>query len=441
MTLEDYRNKWIFSRDSFDGVGGYIDGENLVKFTREDDEKFQNRKDIAFYVNHLKPSIKRFVDNLFKKSAMRDYKNPILEEFKDNCDLKNNSIENFMKDFSQNFKIRGCNLVLVDMPNSEDEQQKDRKIPYLVEILPERVYQYKMDKFGKFEWIIWEFEVDISEPFKDSKKELNYMYYDSLKWEHRGEDKDTIIASGEHNLGLVPIVPLGKFPVVGDYVQIADISKNIYNKQSELDLIFRDQTFSILAYQLEGYIGDDDGTPKITLSTDNLLTYGGNNAPQFISPNTQSAQIYQEEIKRLETKIDDISKKITGSNSTETADSMKHRFEELNSELIATAKDIEDFEKNMIDVVFKWLNIENYEIEIIYPQEFNLADLKTEIETLEVLSTYAPNSYLQAKLKKIMKIDLQNLSNEKFDEIIKEIDEKSFEVVDTETTLNIDSEV
>lgn len=446
MTLEDYNNKWIFSRDSFNGVGGYIDGENLIKFTRENDEKFQNRKDIAFYVNHLKPAIKRFVDNLFKKSAMRDYKNPTLDEFKDNCDLKNNSIENFMKDFTQNFKIRGCNLCLIDMPNNEDESiSKDRKVPYLVEILPESVYQYKMDKFGKFEWVIWEFEVDVSEPFKESKKETHYMYYDSEKWEHRGDDKDTILKSGEHQLGITPVIPLGKFPVVGDYVQIADISKSIYNKQSELDLIFRDQTFSILTYPTENYIGSDseDGTPQITLSTDNLLTYSGSQRPDFISPNNQSATIYQEEIKRLESKIDDISKKITGSNSAETADSMKHRFEELNSELIATAKDIEDFEKNVLDVVFKWLNIESYEIEIIYPQDFNLADLNTEIETLEVLSNYAPNSYLQAKLKKIIKIDLQNLSNEKFDEIIKDIEEKVFEISESEESempLNNDSE-
>jgi len=210
-----------------------------------------------------------------------------------------------MASFAKNAKALGSNLVLIDMPkeipSNLKEQLVSRSLPYLVEIKPQRVLKYKLDKYGKFEYIAYSDTIDNSTYTDDDIYEVT-RYFDKSVWQVIKDDK--IIEQGEHNLGICPIISFGEngvFPDSGEFNQIAYLQKRYYNLESELDEILRGQTFSMLTVN-----ADAPSDLELKLSTDNALVYGtGMNSPSFIAPDGTSANAYRDKIESI---IDNINK-------------------------------------------------------------------------------------------------------------------------------------
>ena len=415
--------RWRFAKKAYDG----LDGEDLVQFPREIDDKFANRKKIAYYVNYIAPKTKQFVSYIFQKKTMRDIKSPQLQLMLRDADNKGNDIDTFMKTFAVNAKLRGTNIVLVDMPqhlgDTLADQLKERGVPYLVEIPPESIVQYKLDKFGKFEFVIFEEIVDNTEPFGDLQQETIYRYYDKTSWAIYNEDKK-LVSKGDHNLGVCPVLYISEsneFPYVGEFVQIADISKRILNLRSELDEILRSQTFSVLTYEIpENYKPDKDETP-IKLSTDNLLLYKGSK-PEFISPSEAPARVYQDEIKRLEDVINNIGYTDVLDGTNESGIAKRYKFQLLNASLVNFAQRLENLERSIFDVASLWLGIKA-QFTVNYPAEFNIKDMKEEIEIASSMFDLGmPESYRTVKLKELVAADMESLDEESLNEIYKELE-------------------
>lgn len=66
QNLDKLKAKWQFLNNAYNGEGGFSDGSYLMQFSREVDEKFKSRQNMAYYVNYLKPSIERFASYIFK---------------------------------------------------------------------------------------------------------------------------------------------------------------------------------------------------------------------------------------------------------------------------------------------------------------------------------------------------------------------------------------
>lgn len=428
QNLDKLKAKWQFLNNAYNGEGGFSDGSYLMQFSREVDEKFKSRQNMAYYVNYLKPSIERFASYIFKNSAMRNSNYDLIKIIFDNCDNGGNSLNIFIQNFFKNAFLFGINLILVDMPrtlpSNLKEQKEKRAVPYFVEVSPLNLHDFSY-KNGVFEWAILRYEVEIKKPFEKSEILTEFHYYDSTKFEKRDKDFN-IIETIEHNLGLCPLLALNfSSEFLGDTIahEIAEISRRIYNARSELDEILRGQTFSILAYHIP------EGAPlpeSLKISTDNVILFSGE-APRFISPSAENANIYINQIENLEKIITEISLNPVNlsTKSSDTGVALQFKFENLNGFLLNLAKKLEDFERRVFEVVFKWLKI-NYDYEIIYPSNFQISDLKSEIENASALSDFGlPTPWKVAKMKQLARLDLNGISDDEMNEIYETISDNA----------------
>lgn len=415
--------RWKFAKEAFDGMSS----DALVQFPREIDEKFKNRQALSYYVNYIAPKVRQFTSYLTQRRVFRDVPNKLLSLILDDADRKGSSLDIFMNSFATNTKLRGTNLCLIDMPKDTTEnlysQIEQRAVPYLVEIAPERVHQYKLDNFGKFEFVIIEDTKDTTEVFGESKNEVIFRYFDKTEWRIYNKDKE-VTEKGVHNLGVCPVIYVsesGTFPCVGGFVQIADISKRIMNLRSELDEILRSQTFSVLTYEIpENFNPDKEGQP-INLSTDNLLLYKGSR-PEFIAPPESPARVYQDEISKLEAVIDKIAFTDVLEGTSESGIAKKYKFQLLNASLTSFAQTMEDFERSVFMIAALWLGVKNDTV-INYPKEFNIKDMKEEIEIASAMFDMGISKEYEAlKKKELVSLDLSTLETGQLEAINKEIE-------------------
>jgi len=374
---------WAFAKEAFEGSGGFADGSYIDKYPRESDEKYLERQKIAYYENMFAPKINRYIGYLFKQTPTRTTNNSLIKKIFDDVDNKGDNIDVFMSNFAKNAKVRGVNLLLVDMPKNLPLNLKDqienRKLPYFVEILPERVTGFKLDEFGKFEYVMFSDVIDNSTANKEEIINIK-RYYDKTSWAVIDED-NKIIDQGAHNLGVCPLLIFsenGEFPIIGEFTQIASLAKRHYNLLSELDEILRSQTFSILAIN-----ADNPSDVEIKLGTDNAIAYAKDlNPPQFIAPPAAPAEIYQNKIKDIEAQIDKIAYDISTNQSQESGIALDIKFQGLNSSLSNFSIRLNDLENRAFDVICKYLGINN-DVVITYPKTFSIIDTQKEIAVLE----------------------------------------------------------
>jgi len=305
-----------------------------------------------------------------------------------------------------------------ELPNNLSDQIAKRALPYVVQIDPRRLINYKLDNYGNFEFVMFSDSLDLSTKDNQEKKSIK-RYYDKTSWVIYDED-DKVIERGEHNLGVTPLLIFsenGSFPTIGEFTQIAQLQKRHYNLQSELDEILRGQTFSILTLQTNSN-GD------ISLSTDNALVYQKDtDRPEFIAPPTAPAEVYQQRIKEIEKQIDTIAYDITTNQSQESGIALTLKFQGLNSSLSNFAQRLEDFELRVYEVMFRYLG-EKFDITVNYAKEFSIVDIEKEIAILEQLQGLitAP-TYFKLKAMQIITNDLNTIDLEDVAKIEAEVED------------------
>jgi hypothetical protein len=423
-----FTQQWTLCHDALNGTGGFDNGDKLIKYPRETDDKFKKRKEVAYYVNHMKRSCHRFASYLSKQPASRTTKNKLINALIDNCDQQGNHINQFMQSFSVQAKAKGCGLVLVDMPKSQpsnqSEQLLNRNLPYFAMIPVEQVTDYEIDNFGNIHYI----EFSATHRIKD-KTEAVTRRYDTQGWSIKHQGK--IIDQGGYALGRCPVISFGEskaFPELGTYYQIAELSKRLYNAQSELDEILRGQTFSLLTYQVPTDVASsfDAASLGSTIGTQNMLIYHGEQ-PGFTAPDSGPASTYQQYIKEIEERINVIANNVDLGAQQQSGAALSLRFQNMNAELLNFARRLEDFERKLFELVALWLGVNN-DVEINYPTDFNIIDKQLEIEVLEAMQRLnAPPSYISEKMRQIIQADLTGISAQTEALIMGELDEANHE--------------
>ncbi len=417
------QENWIFANDAYLGTGGFDDKSYIDKHTRESDDKFTERKKIAIYTNKFVQKVGRYTGYLFKTSPIRISSDKMIQEIFADCDNTGSSMSVFMSSFAKGAKVRGTGIVLVDMPSelsdNVSDQIENRELPYFVNIKPEDIESYKLDRFGNFVYVAYNDTIDESTYETESIRNI-IRYYDSTEWKVYEDDK--VIESGVHGLGVCPIQFFGEngvFPDVGEFTQVSGIAKKMFNLDSEMDDIMRGQTFSILTLN-----ADNPSDVTITLSTDNAIKYGqGMDRPGFIAPDASPADIYEKKLMAKEDDMNAITYDISTGLSAESGLALSIKFQGMNGSLSNFASRLEDFEKRLFDVAARYLGI-TPEIEIMYPTEFNVTDIEQEIATLDAIKAmgYTLPNYERLKLKSIVGSDLTNVSDDQLVDVYKEID-------------------
>jgi hypothetical protein len=260
----------------------------------------------------------------------------------------------------------------------------------------------------------------------DGKETAVRRVYDETGWRVlAGSD---VIQQGTHNLGVCPILAFaeaGLFPCQGEFATIADLSKRLYNLRSELDEILRAQTFSLLTYKVpEDRFPLDLGAVAQSIGTHNLLQTFPNGA-EFIAPPEGPARVYLDVIAQVEALIRQaaLMVDIPNSNSQESGVALQLRVQALNASLVGFARQMEDFERRMWELVGRWLGIEAQAV-VSWGKDYSIADLKTELEVAQNMAAIgAPATYQQAKLRQLIQLDLATLPEDVLAGILAGVDE------------------
>ncbi len=434
-TNEEYQ----FLLDAYTGNGGFKDGSYLIRHPRETDEKYQIRKKLAYYPNFVKKIVEVSISHIFKKPISRESDRQEINQFWNNADGNGSYIDSVMRRYAKFATVLGTVFLIVDRKPIQAMTRADElsNLPYIVVRLPSAVVDYSIDQNGNLEWIVFsesitskrfrEYGVRVDKIFRYFDKE-NFVIFQGSSIESAVE-----ISKGQHNLGIVPVVPL----TVSDLdlndifadskiFEIAKINHRIYNALSELDEILRNQTFPILTLPVSNVALDRKQYDNLILSTENAILYDPSSGgkPDFIAPPTGPTEAYE---RRIELMIDYIyrlaSFEFTGGVS-KSGVAMAFDFQETNRTLANIARSIEDAEEKIVDIIGRWFDIDVRKTVVEYPKDFSVLDFQQEVKNaIDLLSLDISKKFNVELKKKLVFTTLgDRLSESELQEIYDEIE-------------------
>lgn len=461
--MNPYQSRFQFIAHALDGDGPFrpfvvegIDGKPalqggsyLVRYPRESDTKFARRNEVAWYASVLADACHQFVSYFGTRAPVRDFPHPIYEEVAKDVDGRGNAVDVFFQQFMVDAKARGSMCLLVDMPPAVDvgnmaSQLQQRVAPFVTAIKPEQITDYEIGDDGKF--VFAKFGGSYTLP--DGEMVPCVWHFDRVGWQALSSDRGDILDAGEHGLGECPVLIFtesGAFPYFGPFAQLADISKRLFNLESELDEILRSQTFSLMTMQVpensttQQKIEASNAVAQ-TIGTNNLMVHTGAQ-PGFIAPPDGPARVYLDRISKLEARAREIGLDVSGSQAQETGVALQMRFQRLNGALSTFSSRMQDFELRMWDLVARWLRMATVPM-VTWPRDFNLADVATELEVLERMqATAMPDPVVVQQQKRIVAMQFAGLGQEELDAIHAAIDERLLEPTMDATVVDADNVV
>lgn len=379
---------------------------HLIRYPSETDIRYARRNEVAWYTSDLKSACVRYAGYLSKQQPVRETGNPLFAAMIDDANWRGDSLDVFWQNFMVEAKARGCMLLLVDMPRAVPETQagqiEQRAFPYLSAIKPEALTGWKTDARGFLTYAAINDTMEIDGQAKTVTRE-----WDVQGW--RVKLGGHVIESGEHGLGVCPVIAFsesGEFGESGEFAQIAVLSKRLFNLRSELDEILRSQTFSVLAFPLpdEVLMSFSESAAKIseTIGTQNMLAHAQGSQPAFIAPPDGPAKVYEEVIANMESKIMDAGLNVQLPEGQESGLAMSLRFQALNSSLERFARRMEDFERRMWFVAARWLKV-NVMPEISWNKNYALTDAEKELNELAMMqAALMPPETIREKQKQVV---------------------------------------
>ena len=408
----------------------------LIRYPRESDQKFARRNELAFYASPLAQKTMKFAGYMSTKQPMRELPHPLYKSMAEDIDGKGNDLDVFFSQFLVNAKARGSMLLLVDMDTAplvtnQADQIVKRVAPYWSMVMPESVTDFAIGDDGKFTFA--EFSGNWTNPETDERIPCTWRF-DKESWSAKAQDAagaQVVLAQGFHPLGECPLLIWtegGDFPHFGPFASIADLSKRLFNLDSELDEILRSQTFSLLTMQTPDNTTEDmkvamAQTAGQTIGTQNLIVHSGS-TPAFIAPPDGPANVYLQRIDKLRAQIDEVGLDIATINQQESGVAMKMRFQAINSALSSCAERTEGLERRAWMLSQKWLQL-SVEVSVSWPRDFDIADVENELKILQDMqSTGMPREVIVGQQKRIVALQFGNSETEDLDLMISAIEDQ-----------------
>ena len=431
-----------FMDTAYYGDGGFRDGKYLVPHSRE--MFYKKRRDLCFYKNYVRPIVRAIVEPVFIKPASRAIVTPggssdpvsLFNDFIWDCDNAGTYLQSFSDDIMTTAQLHSVTFVVVDnfssdeIPESVEEARKERRFPYVYSRKAQQVKSYKLDQFGNLESIVF-IEAPVVVIASGIKViENRYRYWDNEKTILYKEDrikKDKLVVLSEtyHNLKKIPVIVIytarrkttDTLLVDPFLYDIAKLNHTIFNKDSEIRELERNQGFSTF------YIQSDGG--NLTMETSNVLfiPMDATMPPGFVSPNPAiQAQLmdYQEKIREDLFRIAEQSG-VTGVQSSKSGVAMQWDFFAHESILIKTSSLATMLEEKIAEL-FKLYTKEEFVYVVQYPQSFQPNDKLAEVKITDMYLSFDLPSKARAMAKeKITRLLFSGEDENRVQEAIDEI--------------------
>lgn len=443
--------KWDFWLDSYMAPLDEYAKLYLFKNEKEGVEEYAERCKRAYRENHSKRVVDLINTYLFKEEATRNTENELLRGFFKDADGRGKSLTQFMKSVSLFSSIAGRVYIVVDRKEPAEltgtHADTVNSSVYCYMLLPQDVLDISFDDYGVVRWaLVQEHVRDDEDPFTSSgEMKKRFRLWTKDEWFVWDSGDENFTASGRTGLGMVPIIPVNNEESVSDYYApslISDVSyldRAIFNNYSRLDVIVNEQTFSQLIFPIEAALTSsvvDDAklrSEMMTLAANRILFYSASSEakPAYISPDASQAEfilsMLQHQTKQLYASIGLQNEASSEAKDYKSGLSKSYDFDKLNKLLASKADNLEQAEAEIFKIFKKWKAIEDVEIEVDYPEEFDVKTLAQEIMLAQELSLLdISQKFIKEVFKKVVAKALPKATKEVLDEINKEIDEKDY---------------
>lgn len=417
---------------------------NLFRHVRETNNDFATRVKMSYYYNFCAPIIDIYTNHLFKQAIIEDWANieNAVEARKDNIDRMDSTIDEYRSNLFNLTQVYGHMFTVIDVPtvngtiNNLQDKINQGAFPYFVNVSPQNVMNWDLDRFGQLNWImILDSDSDNADPFnfkKENAKTRTYRLWTRMEWILVNGDGNEI-ARGAHNLGVVPVTLtyekasrkekscLG----ISAIADIAFIARDVYNSSSELRQILRDQTFSILTIQ-----GKATEYNQISVGSQKGLLYPEErNAPAYISPQAENAQNYFTHIDKQVTKMFQLAKLEGGSATNDqsagqqSGTSKAWDFNETNSCLAQKASNMQDAEMKRWQIFALWEGQKKFDGDVTYGTNFDIQSLNDDLDEAEKSMKLEMGKLFNIEIKKsIAKKKFPRMPEDEMDAILDDIE-------------------
>ncbi len=400
----------------------------------EKDVKFRHRLARAFYVNILAPVVD-FYAAVIGKTDNWTYNGDEAAGFFGDADMQRQSFNQFMSQARTHAEVVGHTFIVCDctrangplVTQADVNEQAIR--PYLIEVLPENMLNWRLDSNGKPLEILYAVACEVPGTLADIRPQsggMRYYYWSREYWQCYAEvasatilgDKVVeLIDEGPHGLGEIPlgvlyhkrVQPFLGAPLIKDSAKIGHI---LSNWASALDEAFEGQMFAMPVLHSRKTPGDVGVGSTVVLH----LNPEENEKFEYVSPETAPFEESWDAFYRLvelANKHMGIAPAAVGSGKVDTKSGVSKAWDFFESEKILAR--MAGNEQDTADALFKFAQAWNAGVDlgtISYMTKFDLATAEDDINDLISLqSARVPLTARKEMMRAVVFKKLPNLAD------------------------------
>jgi hypothetical protein len=409
--------EWNFLMAAYEGVRSLIQLGVLKQHERESDNNYTRRLTEMFGFDYTRSIVDLFTFYLFKKPGAaklpdRLAMSPEWNAFINDCNLRGDTLEEYLPDQTRYSSIYGHVGFLVDKPRSDSRTVSDDR--------KKGIYPY-ISGYHPTAILDWEWERDETQrtflaflKLKDDDGTYRLWWPDHWEvWEEpEGPDEVALddvkavrVASGENPLGEIPFVWLynlrSRVQSIGisDVHEVARIDTSIIRDMSQITEITNYAAFPMMRKPMirDGEDVQDDAGPSSILEFDPDLGMTGK--PDWLKAEVSGP------VKSI---LDVIAKKIAeiyratnagGLTATETSKAAKSgmalqaEFQFLNANIVRKAVNLEKAENNIMYFWLRWMKWDDLikDTQFERPRNYDVQNLSLELENTITAKSIVPS--------------------------------------------------
>ncbi len=397
----DYENnldRWEFYVRSYMGGQDYRDGSYLTSYLNEDKNAYSRRLALTPLDNHCRNVVHVYSSFLWRQPPTRNFQqmegSADLIAFIKDANLDGQNFNSFMREAQIWSSVYGHVWIFMDKPQSTAgtrAEELDQEIrPYVTLITPENVYDWKYERMpsGRHELTYMKVRESVNR-IDGTTTETYFRIWtkERIQLVRYHGDEATIVETIDNPIGKIPAVNIPANRSIVRGIGISDISdisymqQAIYQELSEIEQLIRISNHPTLVKTF-----DTDATAGagavINISDD----IDAGLKPYQMQPSGANLDAIRASI---EDKIDSINRMahmgaVRGTEAmTQSGVAMQTEFQMLNAKLAEKADILELAEEQLWELWCRWQGHNLHEVEVSYPDSFDIRDYGTELEFLQ----------------------------------------------------------
>ena len=395
---ENNVNRWEFYVRSYMGGEDYRDGSYLTSYLNEDKNAYSRRLALTPLDNHCRNVVHVYSSFLWRVAPTRNFAgmegSADLEAFIKDANLDGQNFNSFMREAQIWSSVYGHVWLMMDKPQSNAgtraEEMAQEIRPYVTLITPENVYDWRWERqpSGRHELVYLKIRESVDRV--DGTTTVTHFrewYKDRIRLIRYDGADAALLEEIENPIGKIPAVnlPANRSVVRGmgisDISDIAYMQQAIYQELSEIEQLIRISNHPTLVKTYETDASAGAGA-VINISEDSDAGL----KPYQLQPSGANLDAIRASITD---KIESINRMahmgaVRGTEAIlQSGVAMQTEFQMLNAKLSEKADILELAEEQLWMFYCLWQGHDPHEVEISYPDSFDIRDYESELRFLQ----------------------------------------------------------